>query len=166
VKKKHIYFALALLVSLFIYVFYRTEKTVINQLLISIFSQEKYDWARNGIRANIVLDKFIIYSLPEGLWVFCITLTSRYYYMQVGRLMLNGAYIPISFAVGLELCQFFGVTPGRFDLWDIGLSLVFWWLGLNLDRKELRLNFLSEVNRKSLCCLSSYGIVYLAHVIR
>jgi hypothetical protein len=164
-KKDHLLIILSLLISLFIYVCYRTEKTVINEIFISIVSLEKFIELRNAVSNALPLNEHIIYSLPEGLWVFCITLTSNLLYVKISRFQINLFFVPLLFSIGLELFQLLHLTNGRFDFWDIGVSILFWALANYLFKQEnTKQNILDPFTSKSLICLFSYLIVYLAHV--
>ena len=164
--KKHNWLILfSLLVSLFIYTFYRTEKTVINEIFISIFSRAKYLHLKSFITNSWPLNAHIVYSLPEGLWVFCITLTSKYLFLKIGDLEINCVFVPLLFSIGLELFQLFHYTNGRFDFWDIGMSVVFWGIANYLVKYQpVNQNILQPITHRSVGCFLSYGIVYLAHV--
>jgi len=154
-----------LLFSLFIYLFYRTEKTMITELFISIITLDNYIELRNGIKNTLPLNEHIIYSFPEGLWVFCVTLTSKFLFIRIGKREFDLFYIPLIFAIGLELFQLIHLTNGRFDFWDIGYSIVFWAAANYLiSFKDIRQNILSPFNFRSFVCILSYLIVYLAHV--
>ena len=63
--------------------------------------------------------------------------------------------------------QLIHVTNGRFDFMDIGFFVLFWFLGryITIESSERR-NMLSKLNSKTIVCLISYCIVYLAHVFR
>lgn len=164
-KKNYCFIVLSLLFSLFIYLFYRTEKTVINEVFISIISFDKFVALRKGITNILPLKEHIIYSLPEGLWVFCITLTSKYLFFKVGNREINLLYAPLIFTIGLELVQLLHLTNGRFDFWDIGFSILFWTIANYLiEYKSITQNILKPFTIKSFVCLLSYVIVYLAHV--
>ena len=164
-KKSYWLIAISLLLSLFIYLFYRTEKTVINQLFISVFSCQTFMQLRQGITSLVPLNEYTIYSLPEGLWVFCITLTSKMFYIKAGNFKIDLLFFPLFFSIGLELCQLLHFTNGRFDWWDIAFSIFFWAIANYIaDHKIIQQNALNPFTQKSLICLSSYLVVYLAHV--
>ena len=151
--------------SLFIYLFYRTEKTVVNEIFISIISFDRFIELRKSITNTLPLNKHIIYSLPEGLWVFCISLTSKRLFLKVGSLEINLLFVPLIFSIGLELFQLFHLTNGRFDFWDIGFSILFWSIANYLvTHKNTKQNILNPFTIKSFICILSYLIVYLAHV--
>lgn len=165
VKKQYILIVLCLLISLFIYLFFRTEKTVINELFISIISNEKYVELRKDIINVFPLNEYIIYSLPEGLWVFCITLTSTSLFLKLGPIKLNLLFLPLIFTIGLELFQLLHLTNGRFDFWDIGFSILFWAIAnYFITNRNQSQNILNPFTKKSSICILSYLIVYFAHV--
>lgn len=164
-KKHHYFIILSLLVGLFVYLFYRTEKTVINELFISIISLDNFVELRKSITKALPLNEHIIYALPEGLWVFCITLTSKFLFFKIGRHEITLLFFPLIFSVGLELFQLLHLTNGRFDFWDIGFSVLFLAIANYLITfKSTRQNILNPFNMQSFICILSYLIVYLAHV--
>ncbi|GAA4114069.1 hypothetical protein GCM10022393_13340 [Aquimarina addita] len=153
------------MIGLFIYLFFRTEKTVINELVINIISLENYLNIKKWILAHIVLNNHIIYSLPEGLWVFCISVTSKNLFIRVRDLTIQCIYIPLVFAIGLELFQLVHITKGRFDIWDILFSLLFWLVANYLLKySSEKQHIIKPFNQRSMICILSYAIVYLAHV--
>lgn len=164
---KYLFIYVALLVSLFIYLFYRTEKTVVTSMFISMISLENYAALKANILSVLPLNDIIIYSLPEGLWILCITLTSKSYYIRFKKLRVDCVYIPLLFCITLEFLQLFQITNGRFDLVDIAFCIVFWILGLLIfNRKTEKQNILLRPSAHAIVCLASYCIVYLAHVFK
>jgi hypothetical protein len=157
----------ALLVSLFIYLFYRTDRTVVNSLFNFIFGKGNYQALKASIHAHLPLNEFIIFSLPEGLWVFCITVTSKDLYLKIGKTEIHIAILPLIFVVGLELLQWLHVTNGTFDFIDIMTAVLFWMIGFFLVEEENpKQYFLKQADKRSLVFLMSYLIVYLAHVFK
>ena len=164
-KKKYFLIIISLAISLFIYLFYRTEKTVVTDLFISLISLDRYVGLKEIIVNNVILNEHIINSLPEGLWVFCITLTSKNLFLKVGDKEISLLFLPLLFSIGLEFFQLFKLTNGRFDFWDIGFSIAFWAIANYLMKyKNSRQNILCPFNIDSLICIFSYLIIYLAHV--
>lgn len=164
-KKQYWLILFALLISLFIYIFYRTEKTVVNEILLSVISPDTFFELKKVIISSLPLNEHIIYSLPEGLWVFCITYTSKHLFIKPGGREFNLVSVPLLFSIGLELFQLLRLTNGRFDFWDIGASILFWIIAnySMIDNRE-RQNILDPFNYRSIICIASYLIVYLAHV--
>lgn len=164
-RKDYALLVLCLLVSLFIYLFYRTEKTVINELFITLISYDRFVVLREAVTKSLPLNEYFIYSLPEGLWVFCITLTSKSFFIKVGNRELKLLFLPLIFSIGLELFQLLHLTNGRFDFRDIGFSVLFWAIAnyLITSKSQIR-NILNPFTIQSGICILSYLIVYLAHV--
>lgn len=164
-KRKFWLILLALGGSLFIYLFYRTEKTVVNEIATWLITKESYQNLRSFFSANLRLNEFIVYSLPEGLWVFCITLTSAFLFIRIRNHEVHLLYAPLVFSIGLEFLQLFHITNGRFDIMDIFSSLLFWSIGVYLAKSRTEKQYiLSPVTQRSISCIISYSIVYLAHV--
>ncbi len=164
-KKYNFYILFPLFISLFIYLFYRTERTVVNDLFISIFSFNTYSSLKDQITSILPLQEYIIYSLPEGLWIFSITLTSKDLYIPIANKKLSGAYIPIAFAVCLEWFQLIGLRPGTFDFLDITSAFLFWITAYILVPSPYqKMNILNRFNIRTKSFIFSYSIVFLAHV--
>ena len=164
--KKYIPFlVVSLFLCLFIYVFYRTEKTLVSQIFIAVFSQDIYTFFKNCVTSLLPLQDCLIYSLPEGLWVFCITVTSSFFYLEVQKQKWSLIYVPILVVVIMEICQLLHFANGRFDLMDIIFSTGFWLLALFCTRTDARKEPLFQaINTNTICCMVSYAIVFLAHV--
>lgn len=155
----------SLFFCLFIYVFYRTEKTLVNQVVISLFSRERYAGLKASITSMLPLNDYIIYSLPEGLWVFCITLTSSFFYLQVQNRKWSLVFVPILVALIMEILQLLHFTNGRFDVMDINFSIGFWILALFFTRANPgKEQLFQSFNTRTACCMLSYFIVFLARV--
>lgn len=159
-------FSLAtLLVSLFIYLFYRSEKTVVNELLIALISYETYSQIKTSIIHFVPLSNLIIFSLPGGIWIFCATVFSQGFYMNIGRWQFPLVLMPILFAVVLELFQLFHLTNGRFDYWDLVFYVLFWLLATySFPIRSKKENIWAPFTFHGFVCLLCLFSVYLAHV--
>jgi len=165
VKRNYFIIIFALLISLFIYLFYRTENTVVTDIFISIISHDCFDLLRNRIITAFPLNSYVINSLPEGLWVFCITITSKNLYLKVANKEIYLLFIPLVFSIGLEFFQLLNITNGRFDFWDIVVSIIFWAIANYFIKVHyIKQNIINPITTRSLICIVSYLIVYLAHV--
>lgn len=155
----------ALLFSLFIYSFYRSEKTLVNELIISILPFEIYNTIKTGITEALPLNKFMIFSLPGGLWIFCVTALAQDFYVRIKNHQIQFSLVPVLFAIGLEFAQLFHLTNGRFDIWDIVSYLVFWSIGsYSYQFHRQQQNLLSPLTFRGVTCLVCFAAVYLAHV--
>lgn len=156
---------MALLVCLFIYLFYRTERTVVNDMVMRLTSPEQFATIRAQVVKMLPLNDIVIYSLPEGLWIMCITLSSNMYYLRLFRLQIDCKYIPIILCLALEVMQLFHITNGRFDIMDILVTLVFWLPACTIfPYLQQKQNIFTSLNARAALCIASYSIVYLAHV--
>lgn len=164
---KYVLICLSLLVSLFIYLFYRTDRTLVNELVIRILSINTYTNLKSQIVKELPLNNIVIYSLPEGLWVFCVTLTSKPFYIRLNDRRFDCLFIPLIYCISLELFQLFHITNGRFDFMDIGVSVLFWLLGgYVLGDESEKQDVFTRPNSRTIICVASYCIVYLSHVFR
>jgi len=164
-RKDYLYIALCLPICLFIYLFYRTEYTVINQIFIALTSKETFFAIKEIVTTALPLPKLIVYSLPEGLWVFCIALTSKSLFVKIRRREIDLIFVPLLVAIAWEFLQLFHVTNGQFDFIDIGFSILFWIIAKYLIKdNNKRQNIVKPFNMRSFICIFSYAIVYLSHV--
>lgn len=157
--------SLILLISLFIYVFYRSEKTVVNELFILILSFDAYTAIKSSVINAIPLNQLLIFSLPGGIWIFCATALSQGFYLRIRNHKMQLDLVPIIFAIGLEFCQLIHFTHGTFDNWDIAFYLIFWLLAyypFQSDREQQ--NILAPFTPRGFICLACFLSVYLAHV--
>ncbi|TNE54145.1 MAG: hypothetical protein EP338_08255 [Bacteroidetes bacterium] len=157
--------SISLLFSLFIYVFYRTEHTVVNELFIQLISLENYRDMKLAISNFIPLHGVMVYSVPGGLWVFGLTLASRHYYLRISKLKISLITFPLWTALSFEVIQFFGLSQGQFDLLDILFAVLFWAFAIIIQpipEKQIALQPMKE--SASRLCLAGYAIVFLACV--
>src|SRR5687767_15096341 len=87
--------AISLSISLFIYLFYRSEKTVVNELFILVLSFDTYQTVKNSIVNAVPLNHSIIFSLPGGLWIFCATALSQDFYIKISSHRIQVILVPI-----------------------------------------------------------------------
>jgi hypothetical protein len=128
-------------------------------------SKDLYETLKYDINHILPLKESIIYSLPEGLWIFCITLNSASFHLAWNNHKYRLVSLPIILAIGMELFQLAGFTNGRFDIMDLIFSTAFWVLAVYISRHRLATEPLFQsFNPKCVSCLASYAIVYLAHV--
>jgi hypothetical protein len=158
--------ACGMLFSLYIYLFYRTDKTVINQIAISLYSFQDYASLKSSVAQQYPMPNLVVYSLPEAFWVFFITLTSVNFYLSIGKYKLPLIYFPILFAVVLEFLQLYHITHGSFDFRDIWLSAIFWLIAIMLSSANSKKYDIRSLNATlgRFLFVFSYAIVYLAHV--
>ncbi len=164
--KKALSIAVALLVSLFIYLFYRCEKTVVNELALHFISPDVYHTIKHHVSTSVPLSKLVINSLPGGLWVFCVTVLARDLYLNVRGYLIQVSIVPVVFAIGLEFFQLIHLTNGTFDIVDIVSYLLFWLLSHRSFRPDSDQNILSPFTIHGFICVACFFMVFLAHVNR
>jgi hypothetical protein len=104
----------------FIYILFR-EKSL---LMFSWFTKIGLDNLIHNIRTiaiwNYQLPDWVIYSLPDGIWVYSLTsLMLIIWYGDVSILKYFWLSIGLIIGLSIELCQLMGFYPGTFDKMDI-----------------------------------------------
>lgn len=167
--KKYIYYSiigLCLLGSLFLYAFYRTTDTVVNRVFISVFSHDSFYQLRNVVKTIMPLPDWIIYSIPEALWVFCAALVSKNMYFSMGRYSVNCIYIPIVFAYLWEFFQLIGITKGYCDFWDLFLCTLAFLLAKKFFKPPHGVVYVFKTfTFQVFLFFVMFAIVYLSHVV-
>lgn len=164
-KSNLFFFVSPLLLSLFLYVFYRTDQTVINDLILSLVKPETYYFAKSYFALHVPLNSWLIFSLPGGLWVFSSSFISKGFYIRIKHFKLSCSFIPLIFAIGLEIAQGLSLVHGTFDFSDLIFILLFWYLADSSFNTRLKQsNLIQNFNLKAIGCILSYSIVFLAHV--
>jgi hypothetical protein len=159
---------LLLCVPLFIYLFYRTDRTVATHLAGQFLGVARFEELRHTVRAQLPLPHFTIFSLPELIWVFVFTRLSRNLYFNLGRFMLACVWVPLLFSLGLEAAQGLDWAHGRFDWWDCLAVLLGWLAGRWTGTKTVSLPHVNHrflpLNLESSAFLLCFCSVLLAHV--
>ncbi|GHB44525.1 hypothetical protein [Mongoliitalea lutea] len=117
--KKTLIVIIPLLVGGLIYIIFRVDTLIMFRWFESIGIQDLIIFLRS-LKSEINLPEWIIYSLPDGLWIFSFT-----YCMLViwdFKLTKNSFFwITIAPIIGLvsELGQLINIVPGTFDIVDL-----------------------------------------------
>ena len=156
--------SLALFASLFIYLVYRTEHTVVN-IMLNTISNGKAIKTILYLRAHFPLPDLMIYSLPEALCVFAATLVSKHLYLKYRQRNIHLAWAPLCYAVVLELLQLLHWMPGSFDWLDILLSSALTLVAISFIKCPLPIQYLlRRFNYRTFFFIYIYAIVFLSHV--
>lgn len=117
------------------------------------------------VTESIALPQFLIFSLPEGLWVLAVTIASKNFYFDKEKRLFHLAFLPLLIAIVLEVFQLFHITNGTFDWWDIASAICFWAVGyFLLPSPSTKQRLFVRMNINSLICLASYMVLYLSHI--
>lgn len=128
VKKENILILLLLLACLWIYTFYRPDTILINEIWQSLHMKETFNQWRTVIATTIPLPHWMIYNLPEAMWIACLSICCQSVFVPWQGKRLSLRPFPIVYAISLEIFQYFHITNGTFDFWDILASFVAWFL--------------------------------------
>ena len=109
-----------------IYLLWRSQELLMFDWLCAVgLSDSSHSIRVLAYPATMFLPQWILYSLPDGLWVYAVTAwmgliwlechyLRRYFWMTTG-LMLG---------LGGEIGQAFRLIPGTFDTWDLVMTIV------------------------------------------
>jgi hypothetical protein len=98
-------------------------------MIIAITSPLFFKEARQLMQDALKLPNFIIYSLPEGLWVFAVTIISENLTIRFKKIQISIIYMPLVVAYFIELIQYLSWSKGTFDWLDVMVIMSFWTLG-------------------------------------
>jgi hypothetical protein len=118
---------ISLFIGGFIYICFRDKNSLFFSLLrcfkinYSIFSQINF-------RSNIVTT-FIIYCLPNGLWVLSGLLLLKTL-LKYGKMLVFYSIVFIIISLFYEIGQYFNIVSGTFDILDIVTIITFSLIGL------------------------------------
>lgn len=163
-KRYHISIITPLLLSLFIYLFYRIDETNVN-LLINYFFDWNFIESKHMLHTILPIPDFIIYNIPEGLWVFSISLLGAKLYLPVKNFRIHLIFIPIVFAITLEIMQALHITNGTFDVLDLLVSTLAWGLAyLYYQWPISQLKELQYTSTRMCAFLFVFACVYLSDI--
>lgn len=123
-----------LLLGTIIYVFYR--KPTFNLINWSDLNEVLKDL---NVRTN--LPKWIIYNLPDGLWVFSFTYLVLFIYKFKfsKKTLFFTLFVPIMISLISEIGQYFRFMQGTFDLLDVLFYFIGFLLPILLNFKKIRI---------------------------
>ncbi len=149
-----------MLLGLFIYLFYRPDSTIVNHLFSLVFTQQQWQDFSLFFANKIPISALGIYSLPAGLWVLSATIITFGKSINIGRKSIDLSWIPLCYALGLELFQALHITDGTFDIKDIIVTLVFWLTGMIYLRQIPEQ--IKSISISPTIIIASYLILFLA----
>ena len=148
----------------FIYIFYRPEGSLIN-IFLNLFLPDTFLAYKETVRIILPLHEAIIYSLPGGLWVFSATIVARNLRLNIFSKVINLEWLPMTFALWLELLQYFSLVKGRFDWVDVLFVLLFGFLAKYFFNKRYTGHTsLNTFNQQGWAFTLVFLCVFMAHV--
>jgi hypothetical protein len=166
-KRAYSLAAVLLLISLLIYLFYRTDQTLVNMVLAQLIPADSYSEAKATISSRLPLNSILIYSVPGGLWVLATTLLTKEYHLKFFRYKVKVELLPLAFALGLEVLQYFNIVFGRFDWLDVAAYLVAFWMArwvLTKNYQSSSADILQPFTLQSVVAILAIIVVLMAHV--
>ena len=132
-----------MLIGVFIYVLFRDK----NLLIFTWFQVLGLDDYINYLRINIPLNnhfpKWLIYSLPDGIWIYSLTsLMLINWYSSLNKVKYFWIMIGPLIGLSLEFGQLIHIIPGTYDTNDFIICLFssfipFLFLNHNKERKTI-----------------------------
>lgn len=156
---------LALLMSLWIFVMYRSEQCAVNVLLGGLLPGGSLTSWRAVVGAAIPLSDDVVYRLPGGLWVFAATVVAARGHVTTPWGVLGLSLGPMTVALGMEFLQKWGVTDGTFDWGDVVVVLLGGWAAhCYIGRSRPAVDVVRESPGQGMLCVASYAVLFLADV--
>jgi hypothetical protein len=156
-KKYYAFISFALLLSLYIYMIYRAEQTVVNLILFKLFDQKFIYFKTKFIYLKNIPD-CLRFSLPGALWLFAATLLLRNLYFKRFHL----AFLPLCYVFFLEFLQYFHFTNGRFDTMDLAISSLFFFFAFAIKCPFPKQMLYQKPFGRSFLAVFAFAILYLA----
>tara|TARA_B100001750_G_C15089089_1_gene389766 strand:- start:2 stop:430 length:429 start_codon:yes stop_codon:yes gene_type:complete len=128
VNKKYkvfLYVIAPILIGFFIYILFRPDKIIIFNWLDALGFSELISNLRGISPSNSKIPSWIIYNLPDGLWVYSLTALMLIIWQDTKD---NKKYFwffsPLIISIMIEIGQYALIVPGTYDYMDIILCLI------------------------------------------
>jgi hypothetical protein len=104
------------------------------------FLNINYSLLRQIELKNNIISSYIVFSLPNGLWVLSGLLLLKVFLENEKRLLAIYSIIFIMVSILYEISQLIDIIPGTFDIADIITIIIFSNIGLfvNIYRKNIK----------------------------
>lgn len=117
--------ALPVAIGAGIYVLWRTQRLPVFDWLTWAGFSGVVEWLRQVAPAASALPDWVIFTLPDALWVYAVTACAALIWVDAPgtwarRFWLSGGLV---MGAGSELGQAFGIVPGTFDPHDLVASV-------------------------------------------
>ena len=109
----------------FIYILFRENTLVMFDWFNSLGFESIIYHFRENINTNIHLPKWIVYSLPDGIWIYSLTsLMILIWRLDSNKIKYIWFLIGPLLGISAEMGQLFNIIPGTFDNTDIAFCLI------------------------------------------
>lgn len=109
-----------LIIGVVIYAFYRNENLLVFtwvEYVIGLKPSLNFSLDLTQSLMNLHIPNWIIFSLPDGIWIY--VLTSTIFVVWAQKIHLFWLSVPIFLGIGLEIFQLYNLVPGTFDSIDL-----------------------------------------------
>lgn len=109
-----------LIVGVAIYALYRNGNLLFFtwvEYVIGLKPSLNFSLDLTQILMNLHIPNWIIFSLPDGIWIY--VLTSTIFVVWAQKIHLFWLSVPIFLGIGLEIFQLYNLVPGTFDSIDL-----------------------------------------------
>lgn len=110
-----------------VYICWRDPNLLMFRWFSAIGLEPSIDWLRLGTASvQTALPHWLVYSLPDGLWVYALTALMILLWRGVHSLPIKIFWLSLGLLLGAgsELGQLAGILPGAFDPMDLVICLV------------------------------------------
>jgi hypothetical protein len=108
-----------------IYILYRSTDLRIFNWINCLGMREHVDFIREfSVSSRYLIPKWLIYSLPDGLWIYSLTSTFLIIWRKNEKKVKLWLIIPLVFGILVEVLQGFNMFHGTFDILDLILLII------------------------------------------
>ncbi len=154
---------LPLILAAIIYTAFRGDCCFASQFLSGVLGESLANNYVAYMQTNFQFSETNIYSLPGGLWVFSTAFLSSRITMKRKNVAQFLVFLPLLYSFFLEGLQFYALTDGTFDRFDLLYSSLAWVAAI-LVSKTLDLST-KTYNLSSSVIVLFYAILFLANGI-
>ncbi len=125
VLKLFIHVVMPMILGGFLYILFREDSIVMFDWYNSLGFESIIYHFRENINTNIHLPKWIVYSLPDGIWIYSLTsLMLIIWYKDSSKTKYIWLLIGPILGISAELGQLINIVPGTFDNTDLIFCLI------------------------------------------
>ena len=125
VLKLFIHVVMPMILGGFLYILFREDSIVMFDWYNSLGFESIIYHFRENINTNIHLPKWIVYSLPDGIWIYSLTsLMLIIWYKDSSKTKYIWFLIGPILGISAELGQLINIVPGTFDNTDLIFCLI------------------------------------------
>lgn len=118
-KRLHVlHVALPVIAGGWLYVQFRATDHLLFSWLDRLGLSPAVAWLRAATRGLAPTSEWLLYSLPDGLWLYAFAFTLAYTWREPGTEARCWRALPLALGLGSELAQGLGLLEGTFDVAD------------------------------------------------